>query len=189
MFNVLGLDENDVYSQLHSMAAPGSRDALTTTRLPGAPAQRYAVPSPSAAPPSASAAAPGPLVVLDHALVQAKLKESGRVAALLQNIFADDEADPTPMPAAPAVVPVKSANNDPELLVGLDGEHSRLARELMTRQEWSRADVEDLAASYALLPDGALDAINEAALDLSGEPLCEGADPIMINSYAMEMLQ
>jgi hypothetical protein len=56
----------------------------------------------------------------------------------------------------------------------------------MTRQVWTRADVEDLAATRGLLPDGALDAINEAALDLSGEPLCEGADPILINSYALE---
>jgi tellurite resistance protein len=31
LFNALGLDENDVYSQLHLMAAPSSRDALTTT--------------------------------------------------------------------------------------------------------------------------------------------------------------
>lgn len=184
LFNVLGLDENEVYSQLHSMAAPGSRDALTTTRLPGAPAQRYAVPAPITSP-TAPAAAPGPVVVLDHALVQAKLEESGRVAALLQEIFEEDDVEPSAAPAAPAGH-AQSANSDVEPLAGLDAAHSSFARELMSRQEWSRVDVEDLAAARTLLPDGALDAINEAALDLSGEPLCEGEDPILINSYAME---
>ncbi len=184
LFNVLGLDENDAYSQLHSMAARGSRDALTRTRLPGAPAQRFSVPARSASP-SAPAAAPGPVVVLDRALVQAKLEESGRVAALLQEIFEDDEAEPVAAPAAPAV-PARGSGNDADPLGELDGAHSSLARGLMTRQQWSRAEVEDLAGARGLLPDGALDAINEAALDLSGEPLCEGADPILINSYAME---
>jgi tellurite resistance protein len=184
LFNVLGLNENDVYSQLHSMVAPGSRDALTTARLPGAPVQRYSVPAPSASP-SPPTAAPGPVVVLDHALVQAKLEESGRVAALLQKIFEDDDAVPAPAQAVP-VVPTQGTNKEVNPLGGLDGAHSTLARDLMTRQEWCRADVEHLAAACSLLPDGALDAINEAALDVSGEPLCEGDDPILINSYAME---
>lgn len=184
LFNVLGLDENDVYSQLHSMATPGSRDALTTTRLPGAPARRYAVPARSSSP-QAPAATTGPAVVLDHALVQAKLEESGRVAALLQEIFEDDEPE-APSTPAPAAIPAQAVDESVEPLGDLDNAHSSLGRELMTRQQWSRAEVEDLAAARGLLPDGALDAINEAALDLSGEPLCEGADPIQINSYAME---
>jgi hypothetical protein len=45
--------------------------------------------------------------------------------------------------------------------------------------------VELLAESLDLpLLDGALDRINEAALDVCGEPLIEGDDPLETNDYA-----
>ncbi len=189
LFNVLGLDENEVYSQLHSMSTPGSRNALTRTRLPGTPAQGYAIPAPTRASQAGPApVAAGPTVVLDPALVHAKIEETGRVAALLQEIFQDDEPG-TAATTATAVVPPQTVGDGVEPLGGLDDAHSSLGRELMTRDQWSRAEVEDLAGTHGLLPDGALDAINEAALDLSGEALCEGTDPIVINAYAMEEMR
>ena len=46
-----------------------------------------------------------------------------------------------------------------------------------------------MATDLGLLPDGALEALNEAAFEAVGEPVCEGSDPIDINSYAVkEML-
>jgi hypothetical protein len=37
-----------------------------------------------------------------------------------------------------------------------------------------------------LLPDGALETLNEAAFEAVGEPVCEGSDPIEINRDAIE---
>ena len=34
------------------------------------------------------------------------------------------------------------------------------------------------------MPDGALEIVNEAAFDATGEPACEGSDPVEINSDA-----
>jgi hypothetical protein len=46
-----------------------------------------------------------------------------------------------------------------------------------------------MATGLGLLPDGALEALNEAAFEAVGEPVCEGSDLIDINSYAVkEML-
>ena len=43
-----------------------------------------------------------------------------------------------------------------------------------------------MATNLGLLPDGALETLNEAAFEAVGEPVCEGSDPIDINSYAVE---
>ncbi|MGP3929484.1 tellurite resistance TerB C-terminal domain-containing protein [Nonomuraea sp. KM88] len=53
----------------------------------------------------------------------------------------------------------------------------------------SRAEFEQLAARWKLLPDGALDRINEAAYELAGEPLLDGDDPIWVDRNLLgEML-
>ncbi len=53
----------------------------------------------------------------------------------------------------------------------------------------TRADFAARCAEHAVLPDGALDTLNEAAYDAVGDPLAEGDDPIDINHrVAQEML-
>ena len=74
-------------------------------------------------------------------------------------------------------------------VAGLDAPHSALLRALAGRDSWSRADLEAECAAVALLPDGALDTLNEAAYEAAGDPLAEGEDPIDINpEVAREML-
>jgi sirohydrochlorin ferrochelatase len=111
--------------------------------------------------------------------VQATLAETKAVAALLTAIFEEDESTAPPVPPASSDVSVN----------GLDGRHSAFARAVAERAEWSRDDLEALAAKHNLLPEGALDTINEAALDRCGEPLCEGDDPVTVTvSVAKELL-
>ncbi|MEU8252239.1 TerB N-terminal domain-containing protein [Nonomuraea sp. NPDC048916] len=122
--------------------------------------------------------ATAPLVQLDEAAIAAKLAETARVGALLGSIFAEDEAPAVAAPL-PAAAPV----------AGLDGQHSGLVRELGSAEQISRAQFEQLAARWKLLPDGALDRINEAAYELAGEPLLDGDDPIWVDRNLLgEML-
>ncbi|MFI6713293.1 TerB N-terminal domain-containing protein [Nonomuraea sp. NPDC050478] len=119
-----------------------------------------------------------PLVRLDEAAIAAKLAETARVGALLGSIFTEDETPPAAAPL-PAAAPV----------AGLDGQHSGLVRELASGEQVSRARFEHLAARWKLLPDGALDRINEAAYELAGEPLLDGDDPIRVDRNLLgEML-
>ncbi|MEU5867109.1 TerB N-terminal domain-containing protein [Nonomuraea sp. NPDC047529] len=135
---------------------------------PAEPERGYAIPQ----------QAPAPLVRLDEAAIAAKLAETARVGALLGSIFTEDEAPPVAAPP-PAVAPV----------AGLDGQHSGLVRELASAEQLSRARFEQLAARWKLLPDGALDRINEAAYELTGEPLLDGDDPIWVDRNLLgEML-
>ncbi|MCP3105493.1 hypothetical protein LZ198_42210 [Myxococcus sp. K15C18031901] len=60
-----------------------------------------------------------------------------------------------------------------------------MLRALLARTEWPRADVERLAAEHGLLPDGALELINDAACDACGEVLLEeGAETLYLNDLA-----
>ena len=89
------------------------------------------------------------------------------------------------------VLPMQTSTiRSSELLVwGLDDEHSRLAVALTTETRWSRRDIEDLARPIGLgMLNGAIDVINEAAIDGCDEPLLDGYDPLELNVYAAERL-
>jgi tellurite resistance protein len=174
LYQLLELDPADVYRQVHDLTATPPAATEPITVRPPTPAQHgYAIP-----PPPPEPAATG--FVLDTALVEAKLTETAAVSALLGTIFVDDEESPTWHPAEPAT-------SEPTV-AGLDAAHSSLLRALTAHGSWPRGQFEALAEERALLPDGALDAINEAALEACGEPVCEGDDPIDINADVLQEL-
>ena len=184
VFGHLGLDEADVYRQVHALATGETRPV---TVRPAQPTTRWAVPEPVA-----DASQPV-AVVLDPAKVKARLAETARVTALLSDIFADDEPGIVPPPgretAAFAPAPPTAGPSVALRIDGLDAAHSALAGALTRRPEWDRSDVEELAHSLGLpLLEGAFDVINEAAIDACGEPLVEGDDPVELNTYAIEEL-
>jgi hypothetical protein len=108
---------------------------------------------------------------LDPELVRHKQRETDRVGALLGTIFAEEEA--------PAPVPV---------VRGLDPAHAQLLQDLRTKPSWSRTEFSQLAAKYRLLPDGAIDTLNEAALDTVGEYLFDSDDPLVLNEAVLKDL-
>jgi hypothetical protein len=113
-------------------------------------------------------------------LVRAKLEETETVAALLGEIFAAEDH-----PVVPAPAPVGAGDDQ---IGGLDAAHTRLLRTLSGHASWTRADFRAAAASVGLLPDGALDVLNEAALETCGDVVCEGEDPIEMNPTVLQEL-
>ena len=49
-------------------------------------------------------------------------------------------------------------------------------------------DFEAACDALGLLPDGAVEMLNEAAFSLAGEPLLEGEDPLYMNDYVRDQL-
>ena len=76
----------------------------------------------------------------------------------------------------PAAIPESAAGAYP----GLDAAHSALVRRLAERTQWSRPDYEDAALAFDLMPDGALETINEWAFETFDEPLLEDADLVLV---------
>jgi len=193
VYKLLGLDEGEVYRTVHSL---GSADLGPQTVRPAEPEKRWAIPA--ARPQEREAAGHIPAAVqLDPAKVRARLAETATVTALLADIFTDDDAEAA-VPAAlvteastalarPSAA--ESASVPGPSVPGLDPAHSALAALLRTHTTWERSDLEELAAQLGLpLLDGALDRVNEAALDACGEPLIEGDDTFEVNDYAVEEL-
>jgi uncharacterized tellurite resistance protein B-like protein len=149
------------------------RSGAARHALPQAPAE----PAPTA--PTRPVAKAG--FQLDTAAIAAKIAESSQVSAMLAALFADDDDQPEPPPPA--------ADVGPALIDGLDKAHSALLHELATGTSWSRGALAQVCARLGLLPDGALEALNEAALDRTGDLLVEGEDPMTINDDSLrEML-
>jgi len=120
---------------------------------------------------------------LDADRIMALQNDTARVSKLLSDIFADEAP-------VPEVSPSEAESSDaPCLLLGLDEPHSALARLLLSRPQWARAELQDAAADLGLMLDGALEQINEAAFDAFDAPLCESDDPIDINTELLEKIE
>ena len=82
-----------------------------------------------------------------------------------------------------------SSDLPPSPIEGLNNDQANLVMELAKTPILSRRDFENLAEFFGLLPDGAIESINDAALDICGALLCEGDDPYEIDkSVAEEMI-
>jgi hypothetical protein len=60
---------------------------------------------------------------------------------------------------------------------------------LATRSVWSRADLAELADRHGVLPDSALDVINEMTLELTGELAIEGDDELAVNDDVLRAIR
>lgn len=153
--------------------------------------------------PAAKIAAPTAVILSAEPLTEEKLKvarkvgfkldakrlaqlhaDDKRVTALLSNIFQEEEVLPTPPTIAE--VEIKSATTR---LIGLDESHSAFARMLLSRPQWSRVQLLDVAADLNLMLDGALEQINEASYDAHDVPFTEGDDDLKINMELLEMIE
>jgi uncharacterized tellurite resistance protein B-like protein len=176
LFQLLGLGEEDVFRQVHALAAE-------PTAIAGDPVTIIRAESVSSfAIPPADAFDLGGKVTLDMRRVEATLAETAEVSKLLGTIFVDEES---PHPAAR----VPSAPSIGTTPVGLGEDHARLLSALSGRPAWQRTEIEQITSELGLMVDGALEAINEAAFSLRDEPVIEGDDPIVVNvGLAREML-
>lgn len=176
MYPLLGLDPQSVYSDMHQLMS--AQRAPAEEPVPVRPAelpQGFVIPRPAQATAQA--------VELDLDKVRAKLAETERVSRLLGEIFVDEEVATTAPP------PAQAPAADDYAIAGLDGPHSALLLHLAGSTSWERARVERLADALGLLPDGALEVINEAAFTICGAPLLEGDELIEIdNEVLQEML-
>jgi len=172
IYNLLELDPGRLYSDLHAFAAEESQieTGPVTVLPPESGASGYPIPS---KPEPSVAMASG--VTLNKEKVEARLAQTAAVSVLLGNVFSEEPSAPTP-----------SLPTQGETLAGLDPTHSALLRALAREPSLPRSRLEALAQEMSLMPDGALDRINEAAFELAGEALCEGDDPVHINPEVLK---
>ena len=162
IYDALTVSRAALYAGLHAGLGAASGGAEEPVEVSGeAPQVNHPIPRPPAAEPV------GP----DMDRIAKVRAETARVAMMLADIFVENE---------PASEVLEPEGEGP--LVGLDSEHTEFLVQLVARTEWTRLEFEGLAASARLMPDGAVEAINEWAFDRYGDGLLGDGDPIVVNT-------
>ena len=187
VYRILGLDPGLVFQRLHERSAgfapllpPPSpaagpddrdRDEPVVVQVAGGGPGGYALPWADG---DASSAA----IHLDRATIGRKIAESDAAATLLSAIFDDSAGSGSDATAAGA-----------GQIAGLDLNHSALLHALATRSSWNRAEFAGLAAAHGVLPEGALDMLNDVAIETTGAPVVVDGDTLAIdNDVLVELL-
>ena len=162
VYQTLGFDKKDLYSGLHSLGATkpqfNEKNALSDQKQPALP----------------EGISNG--VELDMERVQNTLADTQKASALLASIFEDEE----PEASEPAITTDELDVDVNQRFRGLDSVHAQLLTELLGRNKWLRDDFMHLASSLNLLPDGAMEVINEWAFEKYDEPILEDGEPIEV---------
>lgn len=127
----------------------------------------------------------GGRLLLDPELLAQKAKETAQVRDLL--LAELGETTPDPPPSRPDVAEARRAEGGS--VPGLDHAHSLLLRDLVVSSTWSRDDFDQLARKYGLMPDGAIDRINEAAMDLADDLLVTDNGTVEVDMLVAEAMK
>lgn len=162
VYKALGVDPKKVFSDLHAAAS-----GTVATQAAPAKAEGFK---------------------LDAARIANLQKDSEKVSALLAGIFKEEEPPVVAIPE-PVVAEQFDEPSAVEGLLGLDEAHSAFVRMLLSRPQWSRAELLDVAQDLELMLDGALEHINEASFDAYDMALTEGEDPIEVRAEVLEKIE
>ena len=175
LFEYCGVDRRKLYAILHEGAAAtasGAQEPIVVApsrRIGG----RYKIPQPSKVKSPAGAG-----VAIDMERVAAILGETQQVNEVLAPIYQDEAAVP---PAPPPVAQLQNGVGAECRFADLDSAYAALLSVLCSQAAWSRAEFEVKARELGLLPDGAIENINEWAFDALDATLIEDGDPLTIN--------
>jgi uncharacterized tellurite resistance protein B-like protein len=200
IYKLLGLDPTVVHHHLHSRITKSARPRPArpatgpvvvrpaTTAAPG-----FALPRPYSAEPESPAGAEtvitGGGLILDEDVIADRIAESAKVSALLATIFSEEELT-TPRPSTAVHNPADQGSIAVKAAPRLSDDHTALLQELAGSATWSRRDFDVLAEKHGLLAGGALDVINEAALELADDLVLEGNEELTVNAdVILEMLK
>lgn len=149
IYRTFGLDPDQAYSDLHAVAAA---DEPVPVKKADVQAVEEGIPPDR------------PASRLDAGRIAAIRADTARASALLGVIFVDADEEKPQREAAAAILP------------GLDQRHGALVRDLITTEKWSEAAFAELAGRHGLMPDGALETVNEWAHGRYEDALIEEYD-------------
>jgi uncharacterized tellurite resistance protein B-like protein len=177
VYKTLDLDPQLLYSDLHGAAiqVPGSSQTGSSPRLDPSSSNDLSAST-------SNNGADG--FSLDLNKIAQLQRETAEVSALLAEVFSGESSELPPVVEIAQEEPSDSATT----LYGLDTEHSAFLRLVVSRSEWSRQELEDVATDMELMLDGALEQINDMAFERFDMPISEGDDPIEINQEILEEL-
>ncbi|RST83071.1 hypothetical protein EJC49_23025 [Aquibium carbonis] len=175
LYRTLGFPAEGVYATLHrgSVVIDEPVAVASEQRAPGI-----------RIPPPPVEAGPVQGVKIDHDRLERLRSETAAVSDLLAGIFVEEPPAPAPEQVAPADV-----GGNVTRFPGLDAAHSALLGRLLAGDGLDRAELDDIAKDLRLLPDGAIERINDWGFDRFDEALIEEDDRVTIPDHLREALR
>ncbi len=173
LHKALGLPKERVYSELHR-AVPQSDEPVAISeekRAAGVP-----IPKPKAAPKIAEAGR----IKIDAGRLARTQRETQVVSELLANIFEDK--------LAPVHAEATALAAQPVAFQGLDNAHAELVELLELKGTVPKVEFEQRAREMKLLPEGALERINDWSYDHFEEALFEDGDDVVLVPHLRQRL-
>ena len=161
LYTTLGLDTGGIYSALHSLT---SADDPVTVIPPAEGQPGFAIP------PRPDIGSP---LSLDADRVAAVMTNTAHVSALLNEIFREEE---------PEADPAEEHGEADSEFGGLDEKHAAFLDELISRLHWDEDEYRSLARKFRLLPEGAMETVNEWSHERFGDLLIEEDNGFLISS-------
>lgn len=115
---------------------------------------------------------------LDPERIAEILHDTARASTLLAEIFREESTQPEEV----AVASDDETHESISAYEGLDRAHAQLLDLLLERDEWPRDDYERLATNLHLMPNGAMETINEWSFEVHDEAILEDDNPLTINA-------
>lgn len=188
LYRTLDMPVEEVRVTLHRGAVVIDEPVAVTReeRVAGAPVPPPPVPPPPApSSPASLAAAPAPSVKIDRARLERIRSETSAVSELLAGIFIEEPDETAAGPASRAVADAADAR-----FPGLDPRHSRLLTLLLGGDGLDRDEFDEAAKGFRLLPDGAIETINDWGFDRFDESVIDDDErvtiPVHIRGSLME---
>ena len=169
LYRLLNLSKDDVINDLHALATNIADPP--TIRQRDTELNDYSI--------SKDNAKKG--LPIDRELLQRRQKETNQVQALLSQIFTDTEDIHTPPPVSSVQ---NSGSKEGSVLPetsGLDSTHYALLCQLLEKEDWEHSRVVHLCKQLELMPDGALEVINEWSFAKINAPLIEGGETLFVD--------
>jgi uncharacterized tellurite resistance protein B-like protein len=165
LFKALGLAVDDVYSALHRGSVVVDEPVVIAAAEPqrGIPIPKEWIPTPEG-------------LKFDAARLERIKSETSAVSELLAGIFIEEVSAPQRSVVHTAAPVLESV----PYFKGLDMAHSELLASILGSGSMARSALEDRARSLRLLPEGAIETINEWAFDVFEEPALEGEDSVAV---------
>ena len=163
LYTQLGLDKGMVASDIHNLSS--SRFTRTDR------ASKF-----SSATPTQGEAHPTTSFALDRDLLRLLEEETKEAKFVLESIFADEDTT-----EESEVVPHTGALPTNGSIPGLDTQHKQLYDKLISKAEWAFEEMEELCNALQLMPDGAVETINDWAFENVDAPLIEDGSTVYID--------
>lgn len=175
-YSVLDLPPESVHSEIHELIAGGSGASgkePVTVREARRTSPSYELPP--------EAVTEGGVIVLDVESIRRKRKESESVVALLEEVFLEDE----PQAEVETVDEGEYEQGDETF----DDAHRRLVLELLRYGQIPAERWAEMCREVNLLPDAAIEVINEAVVDTFEDVLIQKADPLRVEPEIADLVR